>query len=244
MSHTWNLSRRELAVKTVGIIGGIGPESTAEYYRLILAGYRQRRPDGSSARIIINSLDLKAMLDLIIGKQVAALTDFLAGEVQKLAAARADFGLLASNTPHIVFNELRSRSTIPLLSIVEATCAAAKAQGMRKLGLFGARFTMMGGFYPEVFSREGMTIVTPQPTEQDYIHEKYMGELVNGIIKPETRDGLLAIVDRMKKQEKIEAVILGGTELTLILPPDSPASVPLLDTARIHAQAAVDWMFS
>jgi len=231
-------------VKTVGIIGGIGPESTAEYYRLILAGYRQRQPDGSSARIVINSVNLKAMLELIIGKQMAALADFLTGEVQKLAAARADFGLLASNAPHIVFNEVRSRSTIPLLSIVEATCAAAKGQGMKKLGLFGARFTMMGGFYPEVFSREGMTIVVPQTTEQDYIHEKYLGELVNGIIKPETRDGLLAIVDRMKTQENIEAVILGGTELTLILPPDSPAGIPLLDTCRIHAQAAVDWIFA
>jgi aspartate racemase len=230
-------------MKTVGIIGGIGPESTVEYYRLILAGYRQRQPDGSAARIIINSVNLKRLLDLVAANEAAAMVDYLAGGVRRLAAAGADFGLLASNTPHIVFNELRSRSTIPLLSIVEATCAAAKAQGMKKLGLFGTRFTMMGSFYPEVFNKAAIALAVPEPGEQNYIHEKYLGELVNGIIKPDTRDGLLAIVERMSKQESIEAVILAGTELTLILPPDSPASVPLLDTARIHAQAAVDWMF-
>ncbi|HMF91714.1 MAG TPA: amino acid racemase [Candidatus Angelobacter sp.] len=233
----------ELAVKTVGIIGGIGPESTIEYYRLILAGYRQRRPDGSAARVVINSVDLKNLLDLVSAKQMAALTDYLAGEVHKLAAAGADFGLLASNTPHIVFNELRRRATIPLLSIVEATCVAAKAQGLRKLGLFGTRFTMMGGFYPEVFSREGITVVAPEPLEQDYIHEKYLGELVNGIIKPETRNELLGIARGMKKRDGIEAVILGGTELPLILPPESASDIPLLDTTRIHANAALDWMF-
>lgn len=231
-------------MKTVGIIGGIGPESTIEYYRLILAAYRQRRPDGSSARIIINSIDLKRLLDMMAGKQMAALTDYLAGEVHKLAAAGAEFGLLASNAPHMVFNELRRRATIPLLSIVEATCAGAKAQGLSRLGLFGARFTMVGGFYPEVFSREGMTIVAPQPTERDYIHEKYLGELVNGVIKPETRDGLLAIAERMKKRDGIEAVILGGTELPLILPPGTASDIPLLDTTRIHAHAAVDRLFA
>jgi aspartate racemase len=241
MSHAFQL---ELAVKTIGIIGGIGPESTIEYYRLILAGYRQRRPDGSSARIIINSVDLKSLLDLVAAKQMAALTDYLAGEVHKLAATGADFGLLASNTPHIIFNELRRRATIPLLSIVEATCTAAKAQGLKKLGLFGTRFTMMGGFYPEIFSREGMTVLAPDPLEQDYIHEKYLGELVNGIIKPETRDRLLGIARGMKKRDGIEAVILGGTELPLILPPDNASDIRLLDTTRIHANAAVDWMFA
>src|SRR5262245_2217577 len=162
MFHAFQL---ELAVKTVGIIGGIGPESTIEYYRLILAGRRQRRSDGSSARIIINSVDLKCLLDLVAGKQLAAMTDYLAGEVRKLAAAGADFGLLASNTPHIVFNELTRWSTIPLLSIVEATCAAAKAQGLKKLGLFGTRFTMMGGFYPAVFSKAGIGLAVPEPAE-------------------------------------------------------------------------------
>ncbi len=231
-------------MKTVGIVGGIGPESTIEYYRLILAGHRERQRDGSSARIIVNSIDLKKLLDLVAAKAMPAVTDYLASEVERLAAAGADFGLLASNTPHIVFNDLARRSRIPLVSIVEATRAAAKRQGLKKLGLFGTRFTMMGGFYPEVFSREGIDLALPESAEQDYIHEKYLGELVNGIIRPETRDGLLAIVTRMRKRDGIEAVILGGTELPLILPPDSKSDVPLLDTTRIHAKAAVERMFT
>ena len=231
-------------MKTVGIIGGIGPESTIEYYRLILAGYRGRQEDGSSASIIINSIDLKKLLDLVAAKALPAVADYLAGEVQKLAAAGADFGLLASNTPHIVFNELSRRSEIPLVSIVEATCAVAKRQGLKKLGLFGTRFTMIGGFYPEVFSREEIALVVPEAAEQDYIHQKYLGELVDGIIKEETRDGLLAIVSRMKKDEGIEGVILGGTELPLILPPGSFTEIPLLDTTRIHAQAVVERIFA
>jgi aspartate racemase len=231
-------------MKTVGIIGGIGPESTIEYYRLILAGYRERRDDGSSASIIINSIDLKKLLDLVAAKAFPAVADYLAGEVQRLAAAGADFGLLASNTPHIVFRELSRRSEIPLVSIVEAACAAAKSQGLKKLGLFGTRFTMMGGFYPEVFSREGIALAMPEPAEQDYIHQKYLGELVDGIIKPETRNGLLAIASRMQKDEGIEGVILGGTELPLILPSGSSKDILLLDTTRIHAQAVVERIFA
>jgi aspartate racemase len=243
-SHGWLQNGRGVKMKTVGIIGGIGPESTIEYYRLILEGYRERQRDGSCPFIIINSIDLKKLLDLVAAKALAAVADYLAGEVQKLAAAGADFGLLASNTPHIVFAELRRRSEIPLLSIVEVTCAAAKNQGFKKLGLFGTRFTMTGGFYPEVFSREGIALAMPQPVEQDYIHQKYLGELVDGIIKPETRDGLLAIASRMKKNEGIEGVILGGTELPLILHPGSSTDIPLLDTARIHTQAVVERIFA
>ncbi|HLB88069.1 MAG TPA: aspartate/glutamate racemase family protein, partial [Terriglobales bacterium] len=99
--------------KTVGIIGGIGPESTIEYYRLIIATYRQHKPDGSYPSIIINSIDLKKVLDLIEANELAKLTEHLVCEVQKLARAGADCGLLAANTPHIVFDEIRSQSPIP-----------------------------------------------------------------------------------------------------------------------------------
>ena len=163
-------------MKTVGMIGGIGPESTVEYYRSIIAMYRQQKRDGSYPSIIINSIDLKKMLDLIEANELAKLTEYLVGEVQKLARAGADCGLLAANTPHIVFDEIRRGSPIPLVSIVEATCQATKALGLRRLGLFGTRFTMQGGFYPDVFSKEGITLAVPEEDEQAYIHDKYMSE--------------------------------------------------------------------
>src|SRR4030066_2126542 len=153
-------------METLGIIGGIGPESTTEYYRQIIASYRQRKQDGSYPSIIINSIDMKKMLDLIGANELARLTDYLLGEVQKLASAGADLGLLASNSPHIVFDELSSQSPIPLLSIVEAACEATKKLGLKRVGLFGTRFSMQGQYYPHVFSRAGITLITPGVEEQ------------------------------------------------------------------------------
>jgi aspartate racemase len=226
-----------VGVKTVGMIGGIGPESTIEYYRHLIAAYRALMPDGSYPPIIINSINLRAALDLIEANHLESLAELFVTEIQKLASAGASVGLLAANTPHIVFDEIQRKSPIPLVSIVEATCNAAKAVGLKKPGLFGTRFTMQGKFYPEVFSRTDITLLTPHAEEQDYIHEKYMGELVKGIILPDTRQRLLAIVDRMKEQEGIDGLILGGTELPLILGDVSTQGIPFLDTTKIHAQA-------
>ena len=226
-------------MKTVGIIGGIGPESTIEYYRLIIASYRERQRDGSYPSLLINSIDMKKMLDLIGANELAAVTQYLLGEVQKLAQAGADFGALASNTPHLVFEALNHQSPIPLISIVETACDAAQALGLRRIGLFGTRFTMQGRFYADVFNRKGIALVTPSPDEQTYIHNKYMGELVNGVVLPETRERLLAIVTRLKDEEGINGLILGGTELPLILSGDMGQGIPFLDTTRIHVERIV-----
>jgi aspartate racemase len=231
-------------MKTVGMIGGTGPESTIEYYRLIIALYRERVQDGSYPPILLNSIDMTRMLDLIGADQLAEVTEYLVGEVQKLANAGADFGFLASNTPHIVFNEIQRRSPIPLISIVEATCEAAQALGLRKAGLFGTRFTMQKSFYPDVFSKVGIKLVMPEPNEQSYIHDKYMNELVNGIFLPETREELLSIVSHMIEEQDIQGLILGGTELPIILNDTEYMGIPFLDTTRIHVERVVVEMLS
>jgi aspartate racemase len=150
--------------------------------------------------------------------------------------------LLASNTPHLVFKALAERSPIPLLSIVEATCAQAK--GLQRVGLFGTRFTMEGAFYPEVFTREGITLVTPEPEERATIHQVYMGELVLGVYRPETRERLLAIARRLQRECGIEALILGGTELPLILTEPVYEGLRMLDTTAIHVECAVQAMLA
>ncbi len=240
-------------MKTVGIIGGVGPESTIEYYRLIIAAYRERQSgtgvspvnhaDDARATsypsIIINSVDLTRLLRWIRANELEAFTDYLAGEIERLAHAGADFGALASNTPHLVFDELRRRSPIPLISIVESTCDAAQKLGLKRVGLFGTRFTMQARFYFDVFAKAGITIVAPQEHEQAYIHEKYMQELLNNLFLPETRQGLLAIVERMKAEDNIEALILGGTELPLLLRDTEYQGIPFLDTTRIHVARIV-----
>lgn len=223
-------------MKTAGMIGGIGPESTIEYYRLIVALYREQKPDGSYPPILINSIDLTKMLDLIGANQLTEVTDYLVGEVEKLARAGADFGFLAANTPHIVFDEIQGRSSIPLISIVEVTCAEAQELGLENVGLFGTRFTMQKNFYPDVFSKAGINLAIPEPNEQSYIHGKYMNELVNGIFLPETRDGLLSIVSHMMEEQDIQGLILGGTELPIILNDVEYMGIPFLDTTKIHVE--------
>ena len=231
-------------MKILGIIGGLGPESTLEYYQNIIALYRERQRDGSYPEFIINSVDLKKGLDFMAQSNLTSMADYLLEEIGKLARAGANFGLISANTPHIVFDELAPKSPIPLISIVEATCAAAKAHGLKKLALFGTRFTMQGTFYPKVFSREGIELVMPDAKEQDYLHDKYLNELVPGKFLPETRVGLLAIVDRMKAKSNIDGVILAGTELPLILRDADHNGIPFLNTTKIHVEAAVTEMLS
>ncbi|MGE5276631.1 MAG: aspartate/glutamate racemase family protein [Acidobacteriota bacterium] len=227
-------------MRTAGIIGGISPESTVDYYRSIIESYWRRNPDGSYPRIIINSIDLATMVGLLHAPEPAGLIEFLAREVGVLARAGADFALMAANTPHIVFEDVQARSPIPMISIVEATCEAARSLGVQRVGLLGTRFTMEGGFYQDVFARKGMTLVVPAEEEQAYIHEKYTGELVNGVFLPETREKLAAIARRLEREERVQALILGGTELPLILRDMKIDGLPILDSTRIHVEAAVD----
>jgi aspartate racemase len=226
-------------MKAVGIIGGIAPESTIQYYRLIVAGYREHKRDGNYPSILINSINMKQMLDLIGAKRLPEAIRYLRGEIDKLARAGADFGVLASNTPHLVFDDLQAVSPIPLISIVRATCQRADELGLKRVGLFGTRFTMQGGFYDREFEKRGMAIILPAGDDQDYIHEKYMTELVNGAILDDTRAGLLRIVDRLKREQKIQGLVLGGTELPLILKDGDDLEVPFLDTTSIHVQSII-----
>jgi aspartate racemase len=229
-------------MKTLGVVGGIAPASTIEYYRMLIAGYQARRPDGSAPPLIINSIDMQTMLRLIAADALDEVTTYLAAEVEKLARAGADVALFASNTPHVVFDGVQALSRVPLISIIDATYAEARRLGVGRVGLLGTRFTMEGTAYPRTFVRGGISLVVPDAADLEYVHEKYMNELARGIFLPETRAGLLAVVDRLRATHAVEAVILGGTELPLILPDVSNVGIPLLDTGRIHVEAALDRM--
>ncbi|HXO38699.1 MAG TPA: amino acid racemase [Candidatus Acidoferrum sp.] len=224
-------------MKIIGMIGGIGPESTIDYYKRLLDGTQKRNPGGPAPTIIINSIDLQKGLALLGANRLSELTEYIVPEIIRLKGAGAAFGFLAANSPHIVFDDISRRSPIPLISIVEATCAEAKAHGFKKLGLLGTRFTMHGRFYPDAFTREGIALAVPTPEEQDYIHDKYINELIPGNFLPQTREGLLKIARRMRDQDGIEALVLGGTELPLILTDNSSLGIPFLDTTQIHVEA-------
>jgi aspartate racemase len=225
-------------MQVAGIVGGIAPESTVDYYRRIVALWRERTGDGSYPSLLLDSIDLQRMLRLV-AEDPGALTDWLVLELERLARAGATFGALASNTPHVVLDALRSRSPIPLVSIVEATCREATARSLRRVGLLGTRFTMDGRFYPDVFSRAGVTAVAPAPEDRALVHARYMDELVKGVFRDETRAELAAVVTRLRAREGVEAVVLAGTELPLLLR-EVATPVPLLDTTDLHVRAIVD----
>lgn len=226
-------------MRTAGMIGGLGPESTIDYYRSIIARYRARSSDVGSPHILISSLDVDKGIAMLDAGRLDELADYLAAGLEPLVRGGADFGFIAANTPHLVFDELQRRSAIPLLSIVRATADRAKALGLKKAGLFGTRFTMRANFYPEEFERAGIELVRPQHSEQHFIHFKYIGELLKNQFLPQSREDILRIAQRMRSEDGVEAIILAGTELPLLLR-DSGGDIEFLDTTVIHVEAVVD----
>jgi len=218
-------------VKTIGMVGGIGPESTIAYYRLFMAA-------GHTA-VLINSVDVQQLLTAMMRQDLPFVTDYLVDAVAVLATAGAALGLIAANTPHIVFDDVQRRSAVPLVSIVAATCAHVRSLGLNRVALLGTRFTMEGRFYPEAFQAAGIELLTPAPDDLTYVHDIYVGELLKNQFLPGTRARLLQVVDRLIDDAGVQAVILGGTELPLVLTDTSHRGVPLLDTTRIHVDAAI-----
>jgi aspartate racemase len=223
---------------SVGLVGGIGPESTIDYYRRILAGWEREAP-GTSPSIVIDSLDVRRGLRLVENDR-HAFVDYLVASVQRLAAAGVDFVAMTANTPHVVFDEIVARATVPLVSIVETCAEDARRRKLKRLALFGTRFTMEAAMYPEVFGRLGMTVIAPNEGERALVHDRYVNQLLNGEFRDDTRQEFLSLIDRLRDEEKIDGVILGGTELTLLLKAPVIAGMPALDTTGLHVTAIVE----
>jgi len=222
---------------TVGLVGGLGPESTIDYYRRIIEVW-QRDDPSSAPSIVIDSLDVTRGIHLVETDR-QGLIQYLMGSLRRLAGAGADFIAMTANTPHIVFDELDVQSPVPLLSIVETCAQEAKRLGRTRLALLGTRFTMEAPFYPTVFERYGMEIIPPKKEERDWVHDRYMNELLKGQFRNEVREDVVSLIARLRDDEGIDGVILGGTELTLLLSAPVIASVPALDTTALHVNAIV-----
>jgi aspartate racemase len=225
-------------VASVGLIGGLGPESTVDYYRRILEAW-QREDPSTSPSIVIDSLDVKRALHLVATDR-SALSEYLLESLKRLAGAGVDFIAMTANTPHIVFDELAARSKVPMLSIVEVCAAEARQCRFKRVALLGTRFTMEATFYQDVCARQGIVVVTPALEERTWIHEKYVGELLKGDFRDETRREFVSLISRLREREGVEAVILGGTELPLLLASPMIANVPVLDTTALHVAAIVE----
>jgi aspartate racemase len=218
-------------MKTIGIVGGIGPESTIDYYRLLIAA--------GHTQIIIHSIDVKRLIGMITEGDSRKVADYLGASVETLARAGADIGVIAANTPHMAFDEVERRARIPLVSIVEAAAQHVAECGITKAGLLGTRFVMEGAFYSVHFEKRGLCVVPPAPSDLDYVHTKYFGELVNNEFRSDTRAGILNVIERMQRDLGVQAIILGGTELSVLLRAETHNGLPLLDTAKMHVEAVL-----
>ncbi|GFO54958.1 racemase [Geomonas sp. Red276] len=225
-------------MKRIGLVGGIGPESTLDYYRRIIDAGREHTGGLSTPEIVIYSADVNEALGLMEANDLDGLASWLLVKIEALAAAGADFAAITANTPHLVFDMVAARSPLPLISIVEATSVAAKATGLRRVGLMGTLFTMQADFYKKPFRDHGTEVIVPLPEEQELIHERLFTEIELGIIRDETRDELMAICGKMKERDGIDSLILGCTELPLILP-DQGHGIPFLNTTAIHVERIV-----
>ena len=225
-------------MKRVGLVGGLGPESTIDYYRRILElaareGFTEQPP------IVIDSLDVGTGLRLA-GTDRTGLTAYLSDSIRRLAGAGVDFIAMTANTAHLVFDEVAAASPVPMVSIVEVAADAAHERGLHRVLLLGTRYTMEAPFYPAVFARRGIQVVAPDESDRHWIHERYVGELLPGDFRAETRDQMTSIVARLRDAQRIDGVVLGGTELPLLLQSTEVAALPTLDTTALHVAAIVE----
>lgn len=227
-------------MKTIGVLGGLGPESTTDYYKEIISVFNKNYPHLPYPEIIIYSTDIKQLMEFVKNSHWNGLTQWLLQKITSIHNAGADFAAIASNTPHIVFDQLKKLSPVPLISIVEQTSKTALDMGLKNIGLMGTKLTMTSDFYKAPFIKKNMSVFVPSEKEQDLIHHRLFSEIELGIIKDTTRSELLEIVKQMIKRHKIDSLILGCTELPLILT-KSEFNIPFLNTASIHCKSIIDY---
>ena len=226
-------------MKKLGMIGGTGPEATVDYYQSIIAKYQEKTGDPESLpEFLINSINMYKIFDLLENEKTEELADYLALSVLALEKGGADFAVLSANTAHIVFDDVQQKVDIPLISIVEESVRAAEKMKLKKLGLLGTKFTMENDFFQKVFTARQKELVVPTQEEQNFMHQKIVDELEKGIVNEETKEAFLKIVARMIEQDGIEGVILGCTELPMLIKPGDSV-IPQLNTTEIHVEAIV-----
>ena len=227
-------------MKTMGLIGGMSWESSVEYYKIINEAVRVKLGGFHSAKSIMYSVDFAEIEPLQHQGKWNETTQILIAAAKSLAAAGADFIVLCTNTMHKVADELQNHIHIPILHIADATAESIKARGMKKVGLLGTKFTMEEEFYKgRLIQKHNLDIMIPTAEAREIVHRVIYDELCIGEIKPSSKMKYLDIIERLAK-EGAEGIILGCTEIGLLVKKED-SRVPLFDTTRIHAIAAVDY---
>lgn len=226
-------------MKTIGLIGGMSWESTAQYYRQINEGVRERLGGLHSAQIAMVSVDFEPMERLQRENRWEEAGEELAKAAVQVRAAGAEFIVLCTNTMHKVVDVIEEAVDIPLLHIADATAEAIRAAGIHTIGLLGTRFTMEEDFYKgRLEEKYGLKVLVPEEAEREVVHEVIYYELVRGVVWEESRRKYLEIIEGMRTRG-VEGVIEGCTEIVLLVQQEH-TDMPLFDTTAIHARAAVE----
>ncbi len=226
-------------MKKIGLVGGLGPEATIDYYKIIIDAFKEKSTGLVYPEIIIYSVNMSEFLDLMKQKEYEKVTAYLLEKTNALKAAGADFAALTANTPHLLFNQLNEQANLPLISIVEATAREAFNKGLKRPGLFGTGFTMNTPFYSDVFHRYDMQVVLPEAKDKEIINQKLFSEIELGIFRDDTRLLLIDIIKKMIEQQQIDSIILGCTEFPLILAEPEYCGIPVLNTTQIHVNEII-----
>jgi aspartate racemase len=225
--------------KKIGILGGMSPESTVEYYRYITRSYTERFGDYGYPEIIIYSVSFQPYVDWPENDHWDMVARGLSEAAQKLEAAEADFIIIATNTMHLVFDEVQASVNIPMLSLLDAVGEAILARGIKTVGLLGTKFTMEKTFYQDALVRKGITVLVPDEGDREYVNGVIYNELVAGQIRDESRAGFVTVINKLAERGAA-GVILGCTEIPLLVS-EADAGMPLFDTTAIHAEAALNY---
>ena len=227
--------------RTIGLLGGIGWASTAEYYRIINERVAAREGDGHSARIVLQSMDQFDFTSRAASADPQEIVQFMAEQVSRLKAAGADFFLICANGAHRFVPALLPLIDLPFLNLVDPTAAQVQASGIRKVGLLGVKQTMAGQFYHERLALHGIEVVTPSAADQEIIHEIIYRELVQNRICDASRRVFVDIIARLALVGA-GGCILGCTEIPLLIA-QGDVDIPVFDTTEIHCAAAVAHAF-
>jgi aspartate racemase len=225
-------------MKTIGMLGGMSWESTALYYRLANQLVRERAGGLASADLLVRSVDFAQVRDLQLEDRWDEAGDLLLREARALEGAGAEMIILCTNYMHKTAPRLEAGLTVPFLHIADAVARAADGLGVRRLGLTGVAATMTEPFYAQRLGTHGMEVLIPDPDDRQLLDRAVFDELCQGVLSDDTRTALRGVLARLVEQGA-EAIVLGCTELELLLTPED-CSVPLLPTARLHVEAAVE----
>jgi len=228
-------------MKKVGIVGGLGPASTIDYYRDIIETYRKVYGDDNYPEIVIDSINMGDIINGIANNDFDGVASYLLSSISNLEKAGASFAAIASNTPHIVWDRIINKVSIPLISIIDVTCNHIVRQDYKKVLIFATKFTMKNGLYSEALSRRNINWILPNEEDIEILGDIIYPNLENAIVIAKDKIKMLQIAEKYIKQYNADSILLGCTEIPLMIKPND-VSVPVINTTEIHIESICEML--